>query len=316
MDNKWRNEHIKLDEILKSLFTSSNKVMLDFINNAFNEEYTYDTELVFENNEFPTCGFDMIRADMIIKVLGKKQVVYHVEFQTKKDADMAIRMFEYGFHKAKKEAEHQKNTEELYFPKQLVIYIEENNSIEDELNLLVVFPDGTEADYNVPVIKNWEYDARKLIENKLYVLLPLQILKYRKKLEIIKSGNSADKKEQLRELLNEAKKTAFVVAKEAGRLVDTNKLYDSDFDKLLSSVENLMEYLNRKYLNDENVRNEVRKMVKTLYDPLVEKRALERKAVEIAKNLLDMGMETENIAKATGLDLKKIIEIKKCIDSK
>lgn len=41
---------------------------------------------------------------------------------------------------------------------------------------------------------------------------------------------------------------------------------------MLLSIQNLIEYLNRNYMNDENIEGEVTKMTKTLYDPEVEKR--------------------------------------------
>ena len=45
---------------------------------------------------------------------------------------------------------------------------------------------------------------------------------------------------------------------------------------MLLAIQNLIEYLNRNYMNDENIENEVTKMTKTLYDPEVEKRGIEK----------------------------------------
>ena len=46
-----------------------------------------------------------------------------------------------------------------------------------------------------------------------------------------------------------------------------SKVISDEFQNLLTK-----EYLNRNYMNDENIEGEVTKMTKTLYDPEVEKR--------------------------------------------
>lgn len=199
----------------------------------------------------------------------------------------------------------------------MVIYLEENKNIGDVLRLRIIFPDGAEVNYEVPVIKNWEYDSKKLIENKFYVLLPLQVLKFRKMLESIRNSSTGNKKEQLRQLIVDAKNTAFEVSTEARKLLDISIIYDSDFEKLLLAVENLMEYLNRKYVDDDKIRIEVRNMIKTLYDPIVEKKGIEkgeaRKALEIAKNLLEMGMDIETVSKASKIGVDQIKELKRAM---
>ena len=68
---------------------------------------------------------------------------------------MIIRMFEYGFRKGKENAnEGNDNIKRLYFPKQKVIFFEENKNIEDSLKLMIVFGDEKEFLYEVDVMKN------------------------------------------------------------------------------------------------------------------------------------------------------------------
>ena len=43
---------------------------------------------------------------------------------------------------------------------------------------------------------------------------------------------------------------------------------------MLLTVQNLIEYLNSKYFKDIKIEKEVKSMTKTLYDPVVEKRAI------------------------------------------
>ena len=45
---------------------------------------------------------------------------------------------------------------------------------------------------------------------------------------------------------------------------------------MLLAIQNLIEYLNRNYIDDENLEKEVNIMTKSLYDPEVEKRGLKK----------------------------------------
>ena len=100
---------------------------------------------------------------------------------------MIIRMFEYGFRKGKENADYGgDNIKRLYFPKQKVIFFEENKNIEDSLKLMIVFGDEKEFLYEVDVMKYWEYNYKDLIEKKMYPLIPLQLFNLRKKLNYAK----------------------------------------------------------------------------------------------------------------------------------
>ncbi len=45
---------------------------------------------------------------------------------------------------------------------------------------------------------------------------------------------------------------------------------------MLLAIQNLIEYLNRNFIKDEILENEVNRMTKTLFDPEVEKRGIEK----------------------------------------
>jgi len=49
---------------------------------------------------------------------------------------------------------------------------------------------------------------------------------------------------------------------------------------LLLAIQNLIEYLNRNFIKDEILENEVNRMTKTLFDPEVEKRGIEKGIAE------------------------------------
>ncbi|MGL5085154.1 MAG: hypothetical protein ACRC68_05470, partial [Clostridium sp.] len=142
----------------------------------------------------------MLRGDMFFDILNKdrNKVSYHIEFQTKNDNTMVVRMFEYGFKKGKEQLKDNKNEiRTIYFPKQKVIFFEENKNIKDTLNLKIVFPNNQEVDYVVDVMKYWEYTDEMLREKKMYPLIPLQLFSLRKELEKAQRKNNVDKINEL-----------------------------------------------------------------------------------------------------------------------
>ena len=298
-------ERVKLDEVLKFLFSTSNKVLVNLLNGIFEEEFEPDeVEISVSNNEFIEDDLGILRGDLFLDVLEKHdKVSYHIEFQTKNDNSMVIRMFEYGFRKGKEQLRQnqgkrkEKEIRTIYFPKQKVIFFEENSSIEDELKLRVVFSNEQEVIYNVEVMKYWEYTDELLCEKKMYPLLPLQLFMLRKELERAVKKNDVS---MLKCISNKTRELASKLAYEAKELFESNEILGEDFHKMLVAIQNLTEYLNKNYLCDAMIEEEVSKMTKTLYDPEVEKRGIE-KGIEqgfkqsILELLSDLGEVTTTI---------------------
>lgn len=124
-------EKVKLDQVLKFLFTTSDKVLLHLLNGVFDENYKEDeVNIKVSNNEFVDDTLDILRGDMFFQPIDKDsgkvnlKVNYHLEFQTKNDSIMVVRMFEYGFKKAKENLEGSDSIQILYFPRQRVIFFE------------------------------------------------------------------------------------------------------------------------------------------------------------------------------------------------
>ncbi|PRR79946.1 hypothetical protein CLLI_06790 [Clostridium liquoris] len=75
-------------------------------------------------------------------------------------------------------------------------------------------------------------------------------------------------------------------------------------------IENINSYFLDMYGRYENIDEEVRNMVKSFYDPKVEERGIEKGKIEVARNLLKMGMDLLAIMQATGLTKEEIEKIK------
>ena len=82
---------------------------------------------------------------------------------------------------------------------------------------------------------------------------------------------------------------------------------------MLSAIQNLIEYLNRNYIDDENLEKEVNIMTKSLYDPEVEKKGIkkgiEKNQVEIVLNMLGEGLDEATISRFTKIDIERVREI-------
>lgn len=315
-------EKVKLDEVLKFLFSTSSKVLVQLLNGIFEEDFNIDeVELTVSNNEFVEDDLGILRGDMFFDLLNKNRdkVSYHIEFQTKNDSTMIVRMFEYGLKKGKEQLNISKGFDDIktiYFPKQKVIFFEKNKNIEDTLKLKLVFPDEQEIIYTVQVMKYWEYSDEQLREKKMYPLMPLQLFNLRKELENAHKRNDIIK---IKELSNVAKILANKLAKESAKLFEENEILGEDFHKMLLAIQNLIEYLNRNYMNDDNIEDEVNKMTKTLYDPEVEKRGIKKgieKGIEQAiEKMLIKGMESEMISNILDVDINLVLKIKKTLSN-
>ncbi len=82
---------------------------------------------------------------------------------------------------------------------------------------------------------------------------------------------------------------------------------------MLLAIQNLIEYLNRNYIDDENLEKEVNIMTKSLYDPEVEKKGIkkgiEKNQVEIVLNMLGEGLDEATISRFTKIDIERVREI-------
>ncbi|WP_304123367.1 hypothetical protein [Methanosphaera cuniculi] len=297
---KQKTEYIKLDEILKSLFTVSNKVLINMINTIFHENYnTKDTTITRRNTEFITPEYNVLKADLILELKSKKKNQdYHIEFQTKNDKTMIIRMFEYGFSYAKQKYDQREENDEkilFYMPKSIVMYIEENKNISDEIDMIIVFPDKQEVTFKVPVMKCWEYSTQKMIKNKLYPLLPLQLFNLRKeliKLNKEKTENEDKITEQMQKVMQITKQTI----DETAKLEENKEIKPEDMHTILLAISNLFQYLNNKYGNDTKLNEEVEIMTKTLYDPVVEARGIRiGEAKGIIRTCIEFKLEKDEI---------------------
>ena len=71
---------------------------------------------------------------------------------------------------------------EIRFPKSAILYLRNTGHTPNNESVKIIFPDGQNIYYDVPVIKVQKYDKEEIFRKKLFIFLPYYIMRYEKKL--------------------------------------------------------------------------------------------------------------------------------------
>jgi len=198
----------------------------------------------------------------------------------------------------------------LEFPQSKVIYLEHNSTTPDELILELRIKNQGSFEYKIPTMKFLDYSINELNKQHLVILLPLYLLKLRREINREQSKENALK---LKALINEGILKTIEDNEKAGNITH------EDVIVLIALLERLYKHLygNIKKFKEEGV-NEMlsEKLIldvdRILYNKELElEKREEKKALEIAENLLDLGIPIEQIKIATKLSISKIKKLQK-----
>jgi len=189
-----KKHYLKTDEAIKLLFSSEKQALIRFINSALGESFDPETtELVESKTEFihrkaatdelnmEPAGLERITADMIFTLNG---AVYHIEFQTKADQAIAIRIIGYGVEHALSVMRNSDDADVLVFefPVPVLIQIDKNERLADKIPAQIKISGRDDTlDFDITVIKLWTYDVKSLVNREFYLLLPFLLMRHRKK---------------------------------------------------------------------------------------------------------------------------------------
>lgn len=315
--DRRKKEKLKLDQMMRVLFRLSKRLTVQLISGLFGEQFTTEDvkSIHYGNAEFILDEYERIVGDLFLKLDTRRGLFqYHVEFQMLNDQSMVIRMFRYGFEKALELATGSEDNglPLLAFPRQIVIFLEENEAIGEELAFRMRLPDGTETVYTVPVLRYWTLSPRDLQERRLFALLPLQVFGSRKNMRLIAaSTRTDDEKRQLftREFAR-LKETIGETLDVIRDLHQQRLLPTGDMDRILQVLGNILNYLYRHYGEYKQTEEEVRRMFKT-YIPEAMKKGEKKAKIKVARNLLKMGLDVGMIAKATELTPEEVTSLQK-----
>lgn len=333
--NKSEKNHIQMDKILKRLFTLKNtKPIIDFLNSAYKDNISYGAKLYYADKEINNFEKHKNRyisfyADMYIEVVDRENIYeYEIEFQTIYEDSMAIRMFRYGFERAVKIADYSSIKEgriKIKLPEPYLIVLEEDKNVPENIFLEIEVPKQDTIIYSCKVLKYFNYDIDKLVIENMYLLLPLQIFKLRKRMYKINISNLSfeEKKYKMLHVYNELK----IVIRDTLKAIDlsynSNKITLEDYDEMTSAIENINSYFLSMYGKYTDFDEEVKYMVKSFYDPKVEERGVQKgiekgkmeEKIETAVEMIKEGEPIEKIKKYTKLDENKILELIKKIEN-
>ena len=181
------------DDVFRTIAQKMPQLLIPLINEVFHTNYSEDTDFEQLRNEHYE-KYGKIITDSIIRI-GPH--LYHIECQSKRDADMVIRMFEYDISIALEHTSKAENIWEIEFPQSCVLYVRNHRHLPEYHTAIVKFADGQQVTYQVPIIHAQKYTVNALFEKQLLILLPYHILRYE---YFLKSNKTNEKKvEQLLE---------------------------------------------------------------------------------------------------------------------
>ena len=199
MTSEVRRQYFLWDEMLKRQIQLYPEMLLPLIKEIFRKEYPVGINIKMRSTEYVVSKvyeygekrIESVRSDLLIQV-GSKDI-YHMECQMKQGGDIAIRMLEYDMNIALVhglewvEIAQAGNTykHRIKFPKSAILYLDNTKNTPDAESCVIVFPDETEYEYRIPILKIQKYTPEMIEEKNLNILLPFLPIRFKRKFESI-----------------------------------------------------------------------------------------------------------------------------------
>ncbi len=169
------------DDVFRTLLNDCSSLIIPVINEIFGESYTGKEEIVFSPNEHflnRQNGEEQERiTDTNFKIIGVETKKYHWECQSSTDTSMLVRFFEYDTQIALDEGEIKGNTLIVTLPHSAVLYLRSDKDTPDKLKMIIKTP-GTNAEYEIPVMKSQQYTIDEIFDKNLLFLIPFHIFSH------------------------------------------------------------------------------------------------------------------------------------------
>ncbi len=288
------------DKIFKRILTLSNVAVINFINGLFDKNFPIDSEIIYNWTESITDELEKTIADTILTINNTEK--FHMEVQISNDESMVLRVFDYSYQEAIKYKKISDGRIRLKFPESKIIFLEHNSKTPDEVILEMDFLEQGKIEYKIPTMKFLSYSAEELNNKHMVILLPLYLLKLRREIAKNTSKENAKALKKLIEIdiiktIEENKNKGYISYEDSKVLINLLKIL---YENLYGDIKELKEEGVDKMISDRLI----------LYTEEAEIRAKDEKTVEIALNMVKIGIEVEKIAQATGLSLERVIELK------
>lgn len=163
------------DKLFKKILTLSSIAVVNLINGLFNTNYPTDSTITYNWTEFEKEDLRMILADTILTINGRYS--YHMEAQMEKDETIILRVFDYSYSHAVRNATGEAGRYYIRFPEPKVIYLYSIKNIPDEYVLDLDFGKQGVFHYSVSVCKFQEISTEELNEmTDEFLMLDIDII--------------------------------------------------------------------------------------------------------------------------------------------
>jgi hypothetical protein len=160
-------------------------LLIPVINEVFGTNYSKNDSIILSRDRHhKKKGY--IETDVLVEICGMR---YHIECQSYEDGTMRIRMLEYDLAIAIENTKHNKDYEEVTFPKSCVLQLRSKENAPDKLKVKLNFQDGSSAEYSVPVVNVNDYSYKEMFDKKLLMLIPFYIMRYE---DVIKDNDEKE----------------------------------------------------------------------------------------------------------------------------
>jgi hypothetical protein len=317
---------LEMDGILKRLFMIKDKVpIIDFLNSIFNDNLSYDAKISYGNTEIINNNPKIVRKKRKSMTLRKNYITFHadlylrvedndeayeyaIEFQTVFDKEIAIRIFRYNFERAiSLDYYRDKNRIILNFPEPYLILIEEDKDVSDTITLELRVPKRNSYEFDIKVLRYWNYDLDKLYEENLYLLYPLQIFRLRKEMDQVHKRKNADVS-RMNILYKRLLEVAMFAVQAIDKAYEHGKIELTTYNEMITALSNLNSYLVDVYKLPEKYEEEVKTMVKTFYDPKVEIKAKAETLIMLLKQKFG-DIDVNYLNRINNLEIKNLDNI-------
>jgi len=293
------------DLILKRVLELSPGAVVGFINGLYDESFPVNnSEVIYTATESVSDDLGYTFSDKMLTVRsGGAFRRFHIEAEiTSNDDEIVLRVFDYGYMDALRNRKIKNDIITLSFPQPKIIYLEHWSTAPDEVTLELNFWGQGTSKYTVPTMKFLDYSIEELEKRNMVILLPLYLLKLRRKIENAKkNGTAGQYTEELKTFLKND------ILETLTKSVNAGKITHRDTHTLLSLLGRLYNHLygEVKEFQDEGVKDMIDEKL------LLESDALVTETMEsAARGMFLEGMEVAAIERATKLPKEKILEIR------
>lgn len=296
------------DLAIKRILELSSGAVVGLINGLYDEAFPVD------NSKATPDPTENINDDMGHTFSDKMLTItsgdiirrFHIEAEiSSDDKEIVLKVFDYGYQSALKKHRTKDGVITLSFPQPKIIYLEHWSTAPDEVVLELDFWGQGTSRYTVPTMKFLDYSVEELDKRKMAILLPLYLLKLRRKIENAKEkGTAGQYVEEIRSLLN------VDILGTLSKNLDAGNITHRDIHALLNLLIRLYNHLygEIKEFQDGRVKSVIDDRLLLETDVLISETA-----ENIAKELLLENVDISIIAKTTKLSRERVLEIKESL---